>query len=72
MVVDYVEELLIIIKNGFTNFIDFIKELPGLCYDLVDIIPKPFSSILIYFLSLFLFLITIQAIAKLWSIVKGG
>jgi len=72
MVVDYTEELFKIIKNGFLNFVDFIKELPGLFYDLIDVIPRPFYSILYYFLSLFIFLIVIYAIAKLISIVKGG
>lgn len=72
MVVDYAEELFKIIKNGFLNFVDFIKELPGLFYDLIDVIPRPFYSILHYFLSLFIFLIVIYAIAKLIATVKGG
>lgn len=72
MVTDYIEQLFNIIKNGFANFVDFIIELPGLFYDLLNVIPRPFYSILHYFLSLFLFLIVIYAIAKLIATVKGG
>ncbi|MBQ9072127.1 MAG: hypothetical protein IJY25_03110 [Bacilli bacterium] len=70
MVTDYVDELFNIIKNGFSNFVDFIIELPGLFYDLIEVIPRPFYSILYYFLSLFIFLIVIYAIYKLISTVK--
>lgn len=72
MVIDYVDELFNIIKNGFRNFVDFILELPALFYDLVEVIPRPFYGILQYFLSLFLFIITIYAIARLLATIKGG
>ena len=72
MVTDYVDEIFKIIKNGFSNFVDLILELPGLFYDLVYCIPRPFYSILLYFISLFIFLITIYAIAKLISTITGG
>ena len=67
-----VAKLFELIGDGCKTFIDFIIQLPSLFYNLLNCIPNPLHSILLFFLSLFLFLIVINAIAKLIATITGG
>lgn len=67
-----VAKLFELIGDGFKLFVDFITQLPSLFYNLLSCIPNPLNGILNFFLSIFLFLIAIYAIAKLISTVRGG
>lgn len=69
---DYCTELFNLIGKGIKNFVDFILKLPDLIYSLLNTIPQPFYSILIYFISIIIFLIVAYAIARIVSIVRGG
>ena len=69
---DYCSDLFGLIGKGIENFVDFILNLPDLIYALLDTIPQPFYSVLLYFISIILFLIVAYAIARIVSIVRGG
>lgn len=69
MVTDHVEELFEIIKDGLSNLVDLIIELPTLLYSLINLIPMPFYDIVKYFLSFFIILIFIFAINKIIGVI---
>ena len=71
-VVEAVGILLESITSGLKNFVDFVIQLPKFFYNILNCIPNPLSGILNFFLTIFLFLVITYAIARLWSIVKGG
>ncbi len=69
---DYCSELFDLIGKGIENFVNFILNLPDLIYALLDTIPQPFYSVLIYFISIIIFLIVAYAVSRIVSIVRGG
>ncbi len=69
---DYCEELFSLIGKGIGNFVNFILNLPDLIYALLNTIPQPFYSILIFFISIIIFLIVAYSLARIVSIVRGG
>ena len=66
---DYCSELFDLIGKGIENFVNFIL---NLIYALLDTIPQPFYSVLIYFISIIIFLIVAYAVSRIVSIVRGG
>lgn len=71
-ILDGVADLFKAIGDGIKPFIDFIISLPNLVYNLLECIPEPLKGILNFFLTIFLFIIVISAIAKLIATIKGG
>ena len=69
---DYCVDLFTLIGKGIENFVNFILNLPDLIYALLDTIPQPFNSILIYFISIIIFLIVAFAISRIVSMIRGG
>lgn len=65
-------DLIKLIFNGVTQFVDFIKNIPDLFYNLVKVVPQPFYTYLYDFISIFLFLIVVYACSKIISSVRGG
>ena len=69
---DYLGDLFKLIGKGIENFVRFILDLPNIIYALLDVIPEPFNTVLLYFISIIIFLIVAFAISRIVSLVKGG
>jgi len=65
-------DLLKIIIKGIGDFVGFILNFPSFCISIINVIPEPFHSIILPFISLIIFLIVVYVVSKLVSVVKGG
>lgn len=55
--IDTMTNLFGLLGNGFTNLINFIKDIPSLFHDFYTFIPSPFNTIVFAFIPLFILVV---------------
>lgn len=71
-IIDSLVDLINILLNGLSSFIDFVMYLPNMIHSLLVVLPEPFYTVVVSFIGLIIFLIITYVVAKLISTVKGG
>lgn len=71
-IVDSLLDLINILLDGLSTFIDFVIYLPNMIHSLLVVLPEPFYTVTVSFIGLIIFLIIVYVVAKLMSTVKGG
>lgn len=71
-IVDSLLDLINILLDGLSTFIDFVMYLPNMIHSLLVVLPEPFYTVTVSFIGLIIFLIIVYVVGKLMSTVKGG
>lgn len=65
-------DLIASVFKGIAGFVNFILGLPKFLISMIYVVPRPFSDIILAFISIISFFLLLRALGKIVSAYKGG